>query len=277
MNCAVNLVAAREKLEVSRPQGAERVFFGVSALLFVASATTTIIWCLSMSTMGEMRMPGGWMMSMTWMRMPGQTWAASAASFLGMWSVMMMAMMLPSLLPMLRRYREALSTTDEARLGLLTVLVGAGYFAVWTALGMLAFAPGVALAAGAMRLPALARAVPIAVGLTVVVAGALQFTTWKARQLACCRPVSGRGRHVPADVRTAWRYGLRLGVHCCYCCAGWMAILLAVGVMDLRVMAAVTAAITLERLAPAGEQVARAVGAVVVGVGLFLMARAAGL
>jgi predicted metal-binding membrane protein len=48
-------------------------------------------------------------------------------------------------------------------------------------------------------------------------------------------------------------------------------------VMDLRVMAAVTAAITVERLAPAGERVARATGAVAVGTGLFLIARAAGL
>jgi hypothetical protein len=47
--------------------------------------------------------------------------------------------------------------------------------------------------------------------------------------------------------------------------------------MDLRPMAVVTAAITVERLSPAGERVARAIGAVVVGAGLFLIARAAGL
>jgi hypothetical protein len=47
--------------------------------------------------------------------------------------------------------------------------------------------------------------------------------------------------------------------------------------MDLRVMTAVTAAITLERLAPAGEHIARAIGAVVVGAGMLLIARAAGL
>jgi predicted metal-binding membrane protein len=56
-----------------------------------------------------------------------------------------------------------------------------------------------------------------------------------------------------------------------------MVILLVLGVMDLRAMAVVTAAITAERLAPAGERVARAIGAVVVGAGLFLIARAAGL
>ncbi len=56
-----------------------------------------------------------------------------------------------------------------------------------------------------------------------------------------------------------------------------MAILLVTGVMDLRAMAVVTAAITVERLAPAGERVARAVGVLVVGAGYFLIARAVGL
>jgi predicted metal-binding membrane protein len=56
-----------------------------------------------------------------------------------------------------------------------------------------------------------------------------------------------------------------------------MAILLVIGVMDLRAMAVVAAAITVERLAPAGERVARGTGAVAVGAGLFLIAQAAGL
>jgi predicted metal-binding membrane protein len=47
--------------------------------------------------------------------------------------------------------------------------------------------------------------------------------------------------------------------------------------MDLRAMAVVAAAITVERLAPAGERVARVIGGVVVGAGLFLIAQAAGL
>ena len=59
--------------------------------------------------MGEMLMPGDWSMSMTWMRMPGQTWLGAATSFLGMWVVMMVAMMLPSLVPMLWNYRKAVS------------------------------------------------------------------------------------------------------------------------------------------------------------------------
>ena len=62
-----------------------------------------------------------------------------------------------------------------------------------------------------------------------------------------------------------------------YCCAGLTVILLVIGVMDLRAMAVVTAAITAERLAPAGEQVARGIGAAAIGTGLFLVARAVGI
>jgi hypothetical protein len=47
--------------------------------------------------------------------------------------------------------------------------------------------------------------------------------------------------------------------------------------MDLRVMAVVTAAITAERVAPAGERIAHAIGAIIVGAGLVLIGRAAGL
>ena len=96
--------------------------------------------------------------------------------------------------PMLWRYRQAVGRTGETRLGRLTALVGVGYFFVWTVFGMAAFPLGVALAAVEMQLPALARAVPIAVGVVVLIAGALQFTAWKARHLACCREAPGRGR-----------------------------------------------------------------------------------
>jgi predicted metal-binding membrane protein len=136
---------------------------------------------------------------------------------------------------------------------------------------------GVVLATIEMQQPAVARAVPIAVGVVVLLAGAFQFTAWKAHHLLCCREAPGRGRTLPADAATAWRHGLRLGLHCSSSSAGLTAILLVIGVMDLRVMAAVTAAITLERLAPAGERVAQAMGAVVIGAGLFLIARAAAL
>jgi predicted metal-binding membrane protein len=263
-------------------RASQHAFFGVSVLLFAVSAVLTIIWCASMSAMGGMPMPGGWTMSTAWVRMPGQTWLGAAGSFLGMWIVMMAAMMLPSLVPMLGRYRQAAKDAGETRLGRLTVLTGAGYFFVWTVLGTAVFPLGAALTAIEMREPALARAVPMTVGLVVLLAGALQFTAWKARHLAYCREASGCGRSWPAGVlsagaRGAWRHGLRLGLQCSSCCAGLTATLLVMGVMELRAMAVVAAAITAERLAPAGEHVSRAIGTVVIGAGLFLIARAAGL
>jgi predicted metal-binding membrane protein len=170
-----------------------------------------------------------------------------------MWIAMMAAMMLPSLLPVLQHCRRAAG-------GGLAALVGAGYFCVWSAIGIAVF-----------PLSMIERNSPIAIGLVVLVAGALQFTRWKARRLACCReavlpPSAGAGM--------AWRHGLGLGIDCVLCCANLTAVLLVLGIMDLAAMALVTAAITLERLAPAGERVARAVGGVVVGMGLVLIARA---
>lgn len=272
----MDIVGATGGVDVSRgmaiEQASRRIFFGVATLLFAASAAVTIARCTSMSTMGGMPMPGGWTMSMTWMRMPGQTWPSATAAFLGMWVVMMVAMMLPSLAPVLWRCCQAIGRTGNARPGRLATIVGVGYFAVWTVFGMAAFALGAALATIEMQRPALARGVPIAIGGIVLIAGALQFTAWKARQLACCRNAPGHDRRSPVNVGMAWRLGLRLGLHCNLCCAGPTAVLLVIGVMDLHAMAAVTAAITLERLAPAGERVARASGAVAIGAGLFLIA-----
>src|SRR3989440_7153577 len=222
-------------LEILRRMASERAsqraFFGVSAVLFAASAAVTIVWCASMSAMGEMPMPSGWTMSMAWMRMPGQTWPAAAASFLGMWVVMMVAMMLPSLVPMLWRYRQAVGRPDETRLGRLTALVGAGYFFVWTVFGMAAYPLGVALAEVEMQQPALARAIPIAIGVVVLVAGVLQFTPWKSRHLACCREAPGLRCTLNAHAGTAWRHGRRLGLHCGQGRLRLMVMLLVSGVM----------------------------------------------
>jgi predicted metal-binding membrane protein len=251
-------------------------FLAALGVLFAAAVTATISLGMSMP-MQDMTMPGGWTMSMAWMRMPGQTWSGAAVSFVGMWVVMTAAMMLPSLTPMLRRYREAVGSAGETQLNRLTATVGVGYFFVWTVFGIAAFALGVAMTSVAMHLPTLSRAVPLAAGTVVLLAGALQFTAWKAQRLALCRQTPACGCKLRADAGTAWRHGLRLGLHCSYCCAGLTAILLVIGVMDLRAMAIVTVAITAERLAPAGERVARAIGIVTVAAGLFLVVRGTGL
>jgi predicted metal-binding membrane protein len=252
-------------------------FVGVSAVLFAASAAATVTWCLSMSGMGEIAMPGGWTLSAAWTPMCGQTWLGAAASFVGMWAVMMVTMMLPSLAPTLWRYAQALGTRGEARVGRLTALAAMGYFFVWIVLGGLVFALGAAFAQAAMQVTAVAHAVPLALAAVVLLAGAFQFTARKARHLACCRRVGEHDFTFRASAAAAWRYGVWLGLQCSRACAGLTAILLVIGVMDLRAMAVVTAAITAERLAPAGERAAWAVGAVSILAGVYLMGRAAWL
>ena len=266
--------ANRDAMRVTRRPRSQFAFFGISGVLFATSAAVTITWCASMAAMGGMPMPGDWTMSMAWMRMPGQTWPGAALVFLGMWIVMMVAMMLPSLAPMLWRYYLALAATGAAPAGRLTVHVGASYFSLWAVLGLAAFSVGASLAEIEMAHPAVARLVPIATGVVVLLAGAFQFSTCKMRWLSRCQ--SSRAHDYGSiNVPGAWRYGLQLGLRCSVCCAGLTAILLVMGVMDLRVMTVVTAAVTAERLAPQGLLVARMMGAAALAIGAFLIVRGA--
>lgn len=250
----------------------ERAFLGISGLLFLASAAGTIYWCESMS--GGMAMPGGWTMSMAWMRMPGQSWFDAGGAFMGMWVLMMVAMMLPSLVPMLAIYRRSQRARSESQLGGLTVLVGAGYFFVWSLLGAAVYPTGVILANVEMQRSGLARSVPVAIGVVLLLAGFLQLTAWKAAALARCQSAPGCDPPLSSHARTAWQHGLRLGVHCVLCCSGFMAILLVTGVMSLSAMAIVAAAITVERFAPRPERAARITGVVAIAAGVLAIARA---
>jgi predicted metal-binding membrane protein len=131
------------------------------------------------------------------------------------------------------------------------------------------------LAAAEMRVMAFARYVPFLIGGALLLAGLFQLTAWKARQLGLCRGEAVPGRTPPAGrLREAWRHGVRLGRRCGWCCAGFMMILLVAGVMDLGVMAVVTAAISLERFAPESWRVARAAGIVALAAAAFVIVRA---
>src|SRR5450631_3436768 len=113
--------------------GLQAEFIAVCALAFAASVAGTVYFCRSMS--GGMEMPGGWTMSMMWMRMPGQTWTASAGMFMLMWLAMMVAMMLPSALPMLLNFRQSLPGNENRNLGAPVIFAASGYFLVWQVFG----------------------------------------------------------------------------------------------------------------------------------------------
>jgi len=232
--------------------------------------------------MSIMPILGAAAMPMTWMPMCGQSWLGAAASFLGMWTLMMAAMMLPSLLPVLWRYRRSTGRAGRGSATLVTVPVAGGYLLAWSLLGAALYPLGTAAMALLARLPAPGSVLSVGAGLTVALAGVLQLSSWKASELACCRTQGYReltqcGCVTPLDAMTAWRDGLRAGLHCIRCCAGVTAALLVTGLMNGPVMLAAAVAINLERLAPAGERIARVVGVAMIGAGVLLTANALGL
>ena len=188
------------------------------------------------------------------------------------WLVTMVVMMLPSLVPMLSRYRRSVRA-DGIHLHGLTALVGVGYFVIWAVVGMAAYAASAGVMALEMRWEKVAQWLPVAAGMVLLVAGGVQFTSWKARQLALWREGSGRGCPPAPSALGAWRHGLKLGVRCSLCCGSLMLALLAIGMMDRVPMAAVTLAISAERLAPAPLRVARVTGVAIVVVGVLTIAR----
>ena len=230
-------------------------FIAVCALAFVTSVTATVHFCRTMG--GGMKMPGGWTMSMMWMQMPGRTWFGSAVEF----SVIWLAMMVPSALPtFLRTGRQWASLCYMA----------IGYFAIWLAIGVGIYLLGVVFAAFTMRSESLSRAVPWFLSSSLIAAGVFQFTRWKMIHLSRCRSQFGCAFSC-AQQKTSFRLGCAQGLACCVCCISPMAILLALGMMNLFLMIGVAIVIAAEKILSRPEIVARVVGvaAIVLGFAEF--------
>jgi predicted metal-binding membrane protein len=203
------------------------------------------------------------------MHMPPATSFGDAAEFVGMWLTMMAPMMLPSLMPLLWRYHRSVPAASVLARHGLTALVGVGYFAVWALLAVVIYAGAAALAGLETRGEWL-RLQSGLIGAALLLAGAVQLSSWKARQLARCR---GESVCIPGPTaRRAWRHGLELGVQCALSCGNLMLALLALGMMNPVAMAAVTLAVTAERLAPAPRPIARVAGVAIAAVGVLTMA-----
>ncbi len=223
-------------------------FIAACGVAFIAGVSATAYFCRSMNC--EMRMPGGWTMSMMRMRMPGQTWFASVLSFVFMWLAMMVAMMMPAALPMFLKTRRRWPSL---------CFMAAGYFAMWLAAGIGIYLPGAGLATMAMRSESLSRAVPWLLGASLIAAGAMQFTRLKMTQLLRCRSPFGCAIACPRD-ETSFRLGCRQGAACCLCCLAPMTIQLTLGIMNPFVMLAIATIIAAEKLLPRPDIVARLVG-----------------
>jgi predicted metal-binding membrane protein len=157
----------------------------------------------------------------------------------------------------------------------LVIAAAAGYFFIWTLIGAVVYALGVAYALATMRLDWLSRLTPALSEMMLIVAGLLQFTHWKMSALRQCRaPDCGTLRDA-GTVGTSWPYGFKQGMFCCVCCAAPMLALLVLGAMNLAVMIAIAAVITTEKLLPYPERTVRFFGIVALLAGTFLLVRIA--
>ncbi|MEU2421337.1 DUF2182 domain-containing protein [Streptomyces sp. NPDC007851] len=197
--------------------------------------------------------------------MPG-TMGLGLPAFLAVWTLMTAAMMLPATAPVAALYARTITVRRAPRMVVFTL----AYLLVWAAAGLPAYGLGVGLGRAA-DLPVLAgTAVAAAV---FAVNGVYQLTPLKDRCLARCRSPIGlmlRYASYPGPARDA-RAGVHHGAFCLGCCWSLMVLLAAFGAMNLWAMAALTAVITAEKLAPAGRLVARAVGvaSIVLAVAVF--------
>jgi predicted metal-binding membrane protein len=184
------------------------------------------------------------------------TMGLGLAAFVPVWTLMMAAMMLPSVTPTATLYAKTMQRNRAARIAGLV----AGYLAVWAAAGLPAY--GLARLAGWLTAqhPSAAHIMAVAV---FAVCGIYQLTSLKDRCLAHCRSPLGLLLHY-GSYRGRLR-DLRVGAHhggyCLGCCWALMVILVAVGVMNVVAMVGLAAVVLIEKVSPRGPAIGRLVGA----------------
>jgi predicted metal-binding membrane protein len=189
--------------------------------------------------------------------------------FLGVWVVMMAAMMFPSVAPTVALYARMV----RRRSPVAPFVFAGGYLVTWTAAGLLAYGVfdlGRAVLGGALAWDGAGRWLA---GGTLVAAAAYELTPLKDVCLTKCRSPLGFLLGSWRDgTRGALEMGARHGAWCVGCCWALMASLFALGVMSLAWMGFVAALIALEKTVPWGRAVTYATAAVLLVLGLALLA-----
>jgi len=214
----------------------------------------------------------GWWWTVEEMQgMDGGPWTnlGTLAWFVGVWVVMMAAMMFPSVSPTVALY----SHMTKSRSPVAPLLFTSGYLVAWTSVGVLAFA--VATAGGRISGDLLAwdRAGRWVAGTTLIVAAVYELTPLKDACLGKCRSPLG-------FLLSSWRsgragalqMGARHGAWCIGCCWALMASLFALGVMSIAWMAVVAGLIAFEKLIPFRRAATYVTAAVLLVLGVLLIA-----
>jgi predicted metal-binding membrane protein len=215
---------------------------------------------------------GAWAVTILLARAMGNgpgTMGLAPLPFLGLWVVMMAAMMLPSVAPVAMLWTRLISGASAGfgRAVRMSLFLS-GYLLVWAGFGALAFAALTGTGRLLTASPTAARWLGVVIFVT---AGSYQLTSWKDWCLRRCRsPIGALMYYIGFKGRSRdVRVGLHHGATCAGCCWGLMIVLIAVGVMNIAVMAVLAVVIFAEKLWRYGKPFGQAIGVVLVAVGLL--------
>ncbi len=240
--------------------------FVILGLTAVAACAWAYLIPASLDMYGRMDGAAAWMMRTRWD-------AGYLFLIFLMWSVMMVAMMLPSALPTLLIFHRAIKNDATVRSPSSRMFVfAAGYLLAWLGFSAGATVLQWALAGAALLSPMMVSASPWLGGAILIMAGIYQWTPIKHACLRQCRsPLSFFMEHWRPGMPGALRLGLRHGLYCVGCCWALMLLLFVGGVMSLLWIAAITAFVLMEKLAPIGVQGGRFSGLALVIAGVWVM------
>ena len=204
-----------------------------------------------------------------------QPWAAAeVAPKMLMWAAMMVAMMVPTAVPMTLVYAAVArkAARDDHPVAPTFVFV-AGYLAIWVLFSVGATAAQSGLDQFALLSPEMSSASTVLGGGLLISAGVYELTPYKHACLAHCRaPAHFISHQWRSGLAGAFRMGAGLGTYCLGCCWILMGLLFVGGLMNLLWVAAIAALILLEKIMPLGEIGARVAGAAMIVVGLLSLA-----
>lgn len=246
----------------------DRGALAAGALLIVLAGAcwVLVVWRDGMMGQMDMTTPGG----------TGAVSGTDLAVFLAAWGVMMAAMMLPSAIPMIALYQlVSRGETSAGRAVLPTALFAAVYVAVWLAAGVPVYGASVAVGAlAATDASRAARWLPYALAVTLMAAGGYQFSAIKRVCLKQCQsPLTFIMSRWRAGYGPTLRLALAHAAYCVGCCWGLMMILVAAGAMSLAWVLGIAAVVFAEKILPRGEWTARAIGALLVVLGIAVALR----
>jgi predicted metal-binding membrane protein len=235
------------------------------ALLLLVSWAWIVVMARDMY--GAMDGASAWMMTMQW------DWPHLFLLW-AMWAVMMTAMMLPSAAPVLLLYAGAARQQSRSTSPYGVQSFALGYLVVWSLFSLAATVLQRALANLSLVSPMMEIANPVAGGVLLIAAGLYQFTPLKRACLnACLSPIGFLMRRWRSGAMGAFRMGVEHGAYCVGCCWALMLLLFVGGVMNLAVIAALTAFVAFEKLGPFGQAGARVSGVLLVAAGLWMLVR----